>query len=145
MVNEWLVELNDEESTVPAIGIAGFIENAESLSKGRLWVGKDGGARPLWHRLLGAQKRYVDSIFSLEWFSEGAALIFHDENWSEYRALKPDNSPSLPESIRIQISHGEAQPASDSECISKEQAFKAIREALEKGDRPNWLNYQFVK
>lgn len=145
MEDEWLVELNEIESAIPSNKLTDIIAEAESLPKGRLWIGKDGGARPWWHRLLGTQKRYVDSIFSLEWFSEGAALIFHDENWREYRALKPENSTSLPESVRIHISHGEAQPAPDSECITKELAFKAIKEVLESGSRPKWLNYRFVE
>lgn len=145
IVNEWFVELNEDEFVVSSLDVGQFIDKAELLSKGKLWFGMDGGPRPWWHRFLGTQKRYVDSLFALEWSSDVAALIFHDENWSEYRALKNEKCASFPEEIRKEISHGEAKAADDMECIEKAMAFKAIREALKKGDRPNWLNYKVVK
>jgi len=141
----WLVELNEQELSVSPEDVGTLLANAKKLSEGKLWIGKDGGPRPWWHRFLGTPKRYVDSLFSLEWYSGGATLIFHDENWSEYRVLKPSGGQSFPENIRKKISHGEPKPAPDEECIETEQAFRAISEALNKGCRPSWLEYRFVE
>ncbi len=139
------VELNEKESIICSNKVEEFIVNAESLENGRLWIGKDGGPRPWWHRVLGTQKRYIEAIFTVEWYSDAAALIFHDENWSEYRALKPEQLTSFSESVRQNISHGEAEPVLDEECITKELAFKAIKETLKNGSRPSWLKYKFVE
>jgi hypothetical protein len=83
-------------------------------------------------------------LASLEWNSGAACLYFHDKKWSEYRVLSPSGTPSFPEEIRAQISRGEAKPAPQEECIEKSIAFKAVKESLEIGERPNWLEYRHV-
>jgi len=145
LVYEWLTELNEDESTISSSGIGQLIDTAESMSKGRLWIGEDGGPRPWWHRLFGTQKRYVAPLFTLEWYSEAAALIFHDENWSEYRVLKTAECSYFPADVRMNITHGEVEAMPESECINKALAFKAIRESLENASRPDWLEYKFVE
>jgi len=144
-IDEWLVELNEEEVVASFADVLACVQRAESLSEGRLWVGKNAGLSPWWYRWLGMNRRYVEPIFSLEWYSGTAALIFHDENWSEYRALRSEKGFFIPENIRSKISHGEATPPESEECIAKEKAFEAIREVLCKGVRPEWLSYRFVE
>jgi hypothetical protein len=142
--NQWIVKLNENETPVSDKDLDLFIVKAELLAQGRLWIGKDGGPRPWWHRMFGAQ-RWTDSIFAIEWHNDAAALIFHDDNWSEYRALRPKELAPYSEDVRLKIAHGESSPALEDECISKELAFKAIKEALKYGQRPTWLNYRFVE
>ena len=144
MAHELFIELNEEESVISIDEVSEAIKSAETLPEGKLWAGRDGGARPWWHRLFGTQKRYVDSLFSLEWCSDAASLIFHDRDWNEYRALKPIDAPSFSEEIRLKISHGEVKPVDENECINKDLAFKAISELVDSGIRPNWLQYKFV-
>lgn len=142
---EWLTELNDQRATIAAEELPKWLEAAESLGEGGLWLGRDGGLRPWWHRFLGLQARYVDPLVSLEWYSNAAALIFHDENWSEYRALSLDTSELFSEEVRARISHGEPKPTPQEECVTKSLAFRAVREAAENLVRPSWLEYRFVE
>lgn len=141
----WYVELNEVQEEVRSIEeLNRVIGRLETLRSGRLWVGRDGGQRPWWQRFLGAQPRYVDALFSLEWFDQYACLIFYDERWSEYR-VRDDTMPVFPvEEVRSKISHGELQACSVEECMKKDRAIAAIQEFVDHGSRPNWLKYRYV-
>lgn len=142
----WLVELNDIEHEVHSVAaISDILRKVEQMPSGRLWVGKDGGARPWWHRLLGTQSRYVDSLFVMEWCDAYASLIFHDENWSEYPAID-ESAPVTPsEDVRQKISHGDAMPSAVEECMDKQRAILAAREYMAHNTRPSWLKYRYVR
>jgi hypothetical protein len=141
----WKVELNDVNSEAHSLAeIDVILSRAGSMQRGRLWVGKDGGPRPWWHRFLGTQPRYVDSLFSLEWCDQYACLIFHDENWSEYRAIDEAVPVAPNEETRLVISHGEAKPSPVDECMKKDRAMIAVRECLVQNSRPSWLKYRYV-
>ncbi len=141
----WFVELNDAEHQVNSVAaLSDFLLKAEQMQNGRLWVGKDGGARPWWHRFLGTQPRYVDSLFAIEWCGEYASLIFHDEKWSEYRAID-ESSPVTPsDEVLLKISHGEAKPSSIEEYMYKARSMLAVREYFAQNARPSWLKYRYV-
>jgi len=146
MNDQWFVELNDDEQSTSSFDkINNIAKRAEEMVSGRLWVGKDGGPRPWWHRLLGLQNRYVDSLFALEWHEQIASLIFHDENWSEYRAIDKERPVNADEALRKKIAHGEVRPHPIEECMSKERAFSAANEYLKNSNRPKWLEYHFVE
>ncbi|UVW29198.1 hypothetical protein [Massilia sp. H6] len=141
----YLIELNGERFKASSFDeLNKIILKAEEIQAGRLWVGLEGGARPLWHRVFGL-KDFVNALLVVEWFGENASLIFYDENWSEYRVL--DNEiPEFPDEIvRSQISHGEQQAIAEDECMRKERAFIAIYELIKTRHRPTWLTYRFVR
>lgn len=143
---EWLYKLNDEENVAYSRSeLIQLLNRAEGMSSGRLWLGVDGGLRPWWHRLLGSQPRYVDALLSVEWADDYASLIFHDESWSEYRAVDREAPVKPSEEIKLKISHGEMKPHPAEECMQRDRAFKAIRELLDSHVRPAWLSYRFVK
>ena len=128
----WTLVLNNVESLLDSLTKVGqLVAQAESLETGRLTVCADGGERPWWHRILGAP-RWVISFFALDWRENRARLIFHDEDWSEYRATDPG-----------EFTDGARKP--EDEWIAKDRAFEAVREFLESGSRPSWLSYRFVE
>jgi hypothetical protein len=129
----WILTLNDVESLLDSIQKLGqLVVQAKSLENGRLTVCADGGERPWWHRILGA-RRWVISFFALDWKENRARLIFHDEDWSEYRASDP-----------AQLKSDDVVKTMD-EWIVKDRAFEAVLEFLESGSRPSWLSYRFVE
>jgi len=145
-LDKWFVEINEEEKEFPSIAeVLEILKSVENLETCKVWVGKDGGQRPWWHRLLGTQKRFVDSLFALEWHNQIANLIFHDENWSEYRAIDQENPVSAREHDRLKVAQGEKIAPSNEECISKQRALAAVREYLQNNKRPTWLGYNFVE
>lgn len=142
---EWFVELNGEKITVDSIGkLRNVISRAESLQFGRLWVGGDGGLRPWWHKIFG-MTRFTDSFLSLEWHDGYAALIFYDENGSEYRAMDKEYPIQLDDEIRSRISHGNAKPSPSDEFMRKDRSFTAIYEYFSTNTMPTWLSYRFVR
>jgi hypothetical protein len=144
-LDKWFLDINEEEKEFLSIAqLVEFLQSIESLETCRVWVGKDGGPRPWWHRFLGTQKRFVVSLFAIEWHNQIASLIFHDENWSEYRAIDREQPVSAKENERLKVAQGEIIAPSNEECISKERALAAIREYLQYNQRPNWLGYRFA-
>ncbi|WP_435105916.1 Imm1 family immunity protein [Arhodomonas sp. AD133] len=145
-MDEWLYELDEEDNVARSRAeLDQVLGRAEAMPSGRLWVGVDGGPRPWWHRLVGLQPRFVEALLSVEWAADYASLIFHDENWSEYRAMDEALVVQPDEQVRARIAHGEARPHPVEECMHRERAFKAIRELIDTGARPEWLSYRVVK
>lgn len=85
------------------------------------------------------------SLFALEWCDEVAALIFSDDNWSEFRASDPGHRVEAPEALRKKIAHGDLRPMASEECMQSARAFQAAREYLVELRRPSWLEYRYVK
>ncbi len=145
-IDKWFVEVNNEKRDFISLAeVIDLLKNIENLASCRVWIGKDGGPRPWWHRLLGTQKRFVVSLFALEWHNEIANLIFHDKNWSEHRAIDEGNPVSAKEQDRLKVAQGEKNAPSNEECINKQRALKAVYEYLQKNKRPDWLVYNFVE
>lgn len=145
-LDKWFVEINDEEKEFPSTDeVLKILKSVENLDNCKVWVGKDGGPRPWRHRLLGTQKWFVDSLFALEWHNQIANLIFHDGNWSEYRAIDQGNPVSANEQDRLKIAQGEEVAPPNEECISKKRALAAVSEYLQNNKRPSWLSYKFVE
>ena len=141
----WQLEDNDTETAVDSIAaLRDQIAASGSSEGGRLSVSADAGPRPLWQRLLGAN-RYVEMFFAVEWYQGHAALIFYDENSSEYRALDKEHPVAPSPEIRARISHGESEPCPSEECMSQPRAFRALAEFLQSGTRPTWLSYRYVR
>ncbi|GAA3927602.1 hypothetical protein [Litoribacillus peritrichatus] len=121
------------------------IDNALSQQKGKLSLSADDGLRPWWQRFVFGASNYIRMYLALEWDSNFSGLIFYDENSSEYRALSNGPNSEVAESIRNQISFGEPEPLEAKYCLASEVAFKAIREFMDSGAKPEWLNYEFVQ
>ncbi len=146
LLNKWFVEINEEERVLDSINeVLDLLKSVEYLETCRVWVGKDGGPRPWWHRLLGLQNRYIESFFALEWHNQIAFLIFHDENWSEYRAIDNEYPVSANEQDRLKVAQGDSIAPTNEECISKQRALNAVSEYLQQNKRPKWLEYNFVE
>lgn len=144
--NSWHVELDDRKRLYRSLEeIDTVLLYAQSMQSGHLRVGKDGGLRPWWQRFLGMQSRYVDSLFALEWSNQLACLLFHDENWSEYRAIDESPPVTANEELRLEFSNNVENSAPIDECMDKDRAFQAVREYLAQSSRPSWLKYRFVK
>ena len=90
------------------------------------------------------QKRDVSPCLAIEWHGAYASLIFHDDAWSEYRAIDSTRPVSATEEERRRIAHGELAPHPASECMEKARAFEAISEFIINRTRPNWLTYRHV-
>lgn len=141
----WIIELNEVDSRIEKLAeLSAHIDGAESLPQGSLSIYSDVGPRPLWQRMFGA-KRIVVSYFSLEWYAEFASLIFHDDDWSEFRSLDQECPVAPPSDVRLKIAHGELKPHPQEECLMKSRAFEAVRAFIACGDRPSWLTYRFVR
>lgn len=86
---EWLVEI-DETSVSSFSTSAAALDRLKQLSAsevGAVVVWQDTGARPWWQRFLGLGTRELNQRFALRWCGGAAALIFLDDDASEYRAL----------------------------------------------------------
>jgi len=141
----WFLDLNEKERSFASIDLLlSAIDQAEGIESGRLWAGEDGGPQPWWQKLFGGNKRYVDALFSVEFYKDTASLIFHDENWSEYRAIDKKVPVNVNQEVRLKIAHGELNPHPIEECMEKDRAFKAIKEYLKTGSRPSWMEYHYV-
>jgi hypothetical protein len=119
------------------------VETAGDLA-GCLWIGTEGGLRPLWHRIFG-MKYYVDALLDVEWDGAYASLIFYDENWSEYRVLDKEMPVFSDQVASLKFAHGDQRSTTADECMSKERAFIAVREFIETRTKPIWLSYRLVK
>ena len=145
-VTAWQIELNDTEEVADSVAaVMQILTMAQSIATGRIVISYDNGPRPWWHRLLGSGRRYIAGFVYIQWAEEYANLMFHDENWSEYRALDPAHPVSANDKIRSKISQDGATPFAAEECLEKTRAFAAVRETLQSGNRPSWLSYQFAK
>jgi hypothetical protein len=140
----WILELNESAHQLASrVEVLPLVAQAQRLTAGTLSLVVDRGPRPWFHRLLGVG-RVVDSCFALEWAEKCACLIFQDENASEYRALDLTHPIEASQELRLRVAHGEPTPAPLDECMATERAFMAVREYLERGTRPDWLEYRYV-
>jgi len=140
----WIVESNGVDDMVATMDdVSRQLSVAEQSAEGSLSICADLGPRPLWQRILGA-KRNVISYFMLEWADGYASLIFHDEKWSEFRAIDKEHPVAPSESTRLKMAHGELRPHPIEECMEKKRAFDAVRHLLQTGERPSWLSYRYV-
>jgi len=121
------------------------IDIALSQQKGKLSLSADDGLRPWWQKFVFGASNYIRMYFVLEWDSNFSGLIFHDENSSEYRVLSSEPNTEVAESIRNQISFGEPEPLETKYCLANEVAFKALREFMDSGAKPEWLKFEFVQ
>ena len=121
------------------------IENTLSQQKGKLSLSADDGLRPWWQRFVFGASNYIRVYFAIEWDSNFAGLIFHDENASEYRALSGSSNTEATEAIKVKISFGESEPLEAKYCLESEVAFKALKEFLHNGVKPEWLKFEFVQ
>lgn len=143
-VETWFVCINNSDISVSSVAeLRRQIAHAKDVESGRLSVCIDAGPRPWWHRFFGAE-RYTVSLFALEWYDQYASLIFHDEDWSEYRSIDRDQPVAPDGEVRIKIAHGEVKPHPIDECMRKERAFSAVNSYLESGIRPGWLSYRYI-
>lgn len=143
---KYFVSVGERELTFNSFSDAlDVIVSALSQKKGKLSLSADDGLRPLWQRFLFGASNYRRMYFVLEWDSNFSGLIFHDENSSEYRALSSTPNTQAVESIRNQISFGESEPLEAKYCLASEVAFKALREFMDSGAKPEWLKFEFVR
>ncbi len=143
--DEWFLELDEKEEIVSSLEqVKKRIVDAQTLLSGSIALCTDNDPLPWWQRLFRGGKD-VRSYFRIEWFRDVAALIFHDENWSEYRAIDHEHVVSTSVESRKKISFGEPQPLKEIYCMEKSRAFSAISEFLDTGRLPTWLRYDFVK
>lgn len=111
----------------------------QSKSEGAIDVGYIGGVRPFWQQLLGKGSNFSYIIAALVWQNNWANLLFYDEKWTEYRVI--DNNVDKTKAILIQ----ENKPSiSIEESISKTLAFSALKELINTGKRPDFLEYKVV-
>ena len=83
--------------------------------------------------------------FAIEWSGEICSLIFFDDAVSEYRAISSNPSRELDDQTRIKVSHGEESPHPLEECLPLSEGLRAIRDFLDSGNRPGWLEYRYVE
>ena len=142
----WTVEFGDEsrtsgqkEDVLPCLARL-FTENGS----GRIVISEDVGGRSWLPRLLGLAPRISQMHLAIEWSSDVASLIFFDDAASEYRAKDPERPIQTDEDTRRAIAHGELKPHPLDECLGLVRAREAIQEFMRTGDRPNWLQYEYV-
>ena len=82
--------------------------------------------------------------FVIEWQGDYAALMFHDENASEYRAKDPEFTAAVPAQHFAGITFGELQPIDRAYLLTRERANKAVDHFIEHTNKPTWLDYEFV-
>jgi len=141
---EWIAEFNEVETRFPAKDqLAVYLTSLQSRPAGRVSILIDRGPVRGLQGLLG-HKRDVVSCFSLEWDGAYASLIFHDEEWSEYRAIDHECPVWPTDDERGKVAQGELTPPPPEECLGKARAFAAIRDFLHIGARPGWLFYKYV-
>ena len=119
--------------------------NALNSKSGKISLAADDGLRPWWQRFIFGASNYVRIYFAIEWSNEISGLIFHDENASEFRALTDSSNDAASVADRNEISFGESKPLNQKYCIATDIAKSSIVEFLEKEERPEWLNYEFVQ
>lgn len=143
---KYFVSADDQELTFNSFSeTLEAIERTLSQQEGKLSLSADDGLRPWWQRFVFGASNYTRMYFVLEWGSKFSGLIFHDENSSEYRALSNEPNAEIAESIRNKISFGEHEPLETKYCLTNEVAFKALREFMGSGAKPEWLKFEFVQ
>jgi hypothetical protein len=144
--DEYYLQINDSVFVFKNISDVGakIFEDVGS-AKGKIAFSADDGPRPWWQRFIFGAARYNRPYFRLEWSSDVYALIFYDDNASEYRVLSNVILENASEQLRKEISFGESQPLPIKYCISKDIVLRAIKEFLNSGERPQWLEYEFVE
>ena len=143
---KWIAEFNDVETRfLTKEELAVYVAGLEAKEVGHLAVLIDEGPRSRWETFLfGLSERIVVSCFYLEWSGAYASLTFHDDASSEYLAIDHEHPVHPTEDQRRNIAHGEYLPPPEDECLDKARAFKAIRDFLDRGTRPEWLSYRYV-
>lgn len=124
-----------------------FLAEVEQTQEGGIYVKKDYGRRPIkgwWQRLLlGAEVWDILPCFQLHWYLDYAALSFEDRiycyNAIDHRMYQPGD---IPVKIRTRLNVEDANPTPREECMLKYRAFRAVREFIETGNRPDWLSYR---
>jgi hypothetical protein len=144
----YIVEWGGTESRLPNAGaVSEVLTNAASAESAELWVYLDRGPRRrtrLGH-LFGSPARNIEPCFWLAKAGDVAALTFLDRAWSEYRATDPSGHTEATEAQRMALSCGEPTPAPPEMCLQADRAFAAAAEYLERGRRPDWLVYRYVR
>ena len=141
----YFIHIDDEpEDLDDPVVVEDHILEVLDRSKGRLSLYADGGDRPFWHRLFGA-KIWVVGYFSVEWCNDIAALMFLDENASEYRAVDREAAPDYSQSDHDRIRFGDDEPIDRRFIMSTTRAKEAIEQFLKTSQRPSWLDYEFVE
>jgi hypothetical protein len=123
-------------------------DQLETLESADLWVTIDRGPRTSWlRRLLGLTDRDILPCFYLVKEGDYAAITFLDENWSEYRAIDPEQPSHASKEIRLRIamSQGEWTPLEAEYCLNFSRALEAIRYFAKEASRPDWLSYKYVR
>ena len=113
---------------------------------GRICVDEDIGESSWFTRkILRMNPRVQAMRFAIEWSGDTCSLIFFDDAVSEYRALNASESLEIDEEVRTQISHGQEAPHPLEECLPLKEGLKAVEVYLGAGNRPDWLEYRYVK
>ena len=145
----WIIEcaeakevVNTKEGVFPYL-----LAQIKRLKEGRLVVEEDVGERSWLERFLFSVKnpRIIQTHFAMEWCNDFASLIFIDDAGSEYRAKSNKSHIQPNEETRMRIAHGELTPHPVDECLNLQMALEAIEEYFKSGERPNWLEYKYVK
>lgn len=145
-IRVWIGELDEVETRFQSRdALIRFVRELRVKSAGRLCAFAECGLRPRWKRLLGMSEYECFSLFALEWSDGAAALIFNDDDWSEYRAVDSDSKVEAPESVRLRIAHGDSRPWPADQTLDAARAFLAVGEYLEGLRRPEWLQYRYIK
>lgn len=144
--NRYFLDFDDTETVLKHIGSVteDFVEATKATS-GKVFLSADDGLRPWWQRFIFGAKVYVRMYFTVKWSGETCALIFYDENGSEYRARSKSDVAEVDAEVRRNLSFGESELLENKYCISRSEAFNAINEFLEKGNNPKCLDYDFVE
>ncbi len=128
-----------------------FLSELEQHPEEAIHVFKDYGRRPArtwWERLFSGRLVWERmECFTLYWYDEYAALVFSDEQSSEYHAIDHQHPMvDVPTEIRIRLNANEdGSPIPSEECLQKSRAFAAAREFIDTGVRPEWLSYRYVR
>ena len=145
-VSPWFLELDGNDQSFDTVNeLILCVEKIQVSSSGKLSISYDDGPRPWWGRFLGLAPRYISGFTALQWCNDFSSLIFLDEDWSEYHVLDKTHPVNPPDSLRLRIDHGNLTPRAIEDCMGKERAFRALREALQTGERPDWVSYRFVE
>jgi len=142
---DWIVETNEVDRRFHTIGeVLGHLEGLEAQPSGQASVRVARVPVTGWKRFLGVVGQ--DSpCFAVEWDGPYASLIFHDDAWSEYRAIDESHPVQPTEDQRRRIAHGELTPHPLEECMDKARAFTAMREYFGGRARPSWLKYRYIR
>ncbi|MEM7145021.1 MAG: hypothetical protein AAF591_07775 [Verrucomicrobiota bacterium] len=146
----WTIEVGDEASFKHLDSKSAVFPALEEIiaadSDGRVCVDEDVGENSWFSRtILRLNPRIQAMRFAIEWSGEICSLIFFDDAVSEYRAISSDPSRELDGETRLKVSHGQEAPHPLDECLSLSEGLRAIRDFLDSGSRPSWLDYRYVK